>query len=354
MSNILYLFYVISKFGSFRHAEEVGFNSGCLSWKKKVTRRLRLALLNQGTNTMKKFLLILAIISMANFTKADETPVVKKLQEISVTIKAETAFGSGSQGSGVLFTRKVGDKTVTYVWTAAHVVDSLRKTHTVITNGTSKVVVEFEDAKIVREFKEKGRRVGEIKMDAQVIRYSDATHGEDLALLRVRQTNFSQDTATFGGDDVPDIGTEVYHVGSLLGQVGANSLTTGVVSQTGRVLDLGANGVVFDQTTATVFPGSSGGGMFNKVDGQYIGMLVRGSGEGFNFIVPIRRLRTWAKSAGVEWAIDPNAPMPSAEEMAKLPIEDNGVKFEASAEKAPFHFPYLILRCGEPTHAEME
>jgi len=30
MSNILYLFYVISKFGSFRHAEEVGFNSGCI------------------------------------------------------------------------------------------------------------------------------------------------------------------------------------------------------------------------------------------------------------------------------------------------------------------------------------
>ena len=41
-----------------------------------------------------------------------------ELQRVSVTIKAESA-----QGSGTLVTRKVGDQTVTFIWTAAHVVD---------------------------------------------------------------------------------------------------------------------------------------------------------------------------------------------------------------------------------------
>jgi S1-C subfamily serine protease len=143
----------------------------------------------------------------------------------------------------------------------------------------------------------------------------------------------------------------------LLGQFGSNSLTTGVVSQIGRVLDLGANGVIFDQTTVTAFPGSSGGGVFLKSDGRYVGMLVRGAGEQFNLTVPVRRLRDWAKSSKIEWAIDPSLPMPSAEELKKLPIEDSGVKFEPGydAAKSPHddgdeesavnrEFPFLLKR----------
>jgi hypothetical protein len=122
---------------------------------------------------------------------------------------------------------------------------------------------------------------------------------------------------------MPAIGTELYHVGSLLGQVGANSLTTGIISQTGRVLNLaGGEGVVFDQTTATAFPGSSGGGVFMKSDGRYVGTLVRGAGEGFNLIVPVRRLRGWAEGAGVPWIVDPKAKHPTLDELKKLAPSD--------------------------------
>jgi S1-C subfamily serine protease len=281
-------------------------------------------------------------------------PLVQKLQDVSVTIKA-----NGAQGSGVLFTRKVGDCDVTYVWTAAHVVARNRKIRMVVINGTPKAVVEFEDAQIVQEFKQDGRRIGEIKMEARVVRYSDAQNGEDLALLQVRKNNFvgPETTINFYDGEIPTIGTELYHVGSLLGQFGSNSLTTGVVSQIGRVLDLGANGVIFDQTTVTAFPGSSGGGVFLKSDGRYVGMLVRGAGEQFNLTVPVRRLRDWAKSSKIEWAVDPSLPMPSAEELKKLPIEDSGVKFEPGydAAKSPHddgdeesavnrEFPFLLKR----------
>lgn len=293
--------------------------------------------------------LFLAVVLMAASVQAD--PLVEKLQDISVTIQS-----GRSQGSGTMFTRKVGDDTVTYIWTAAHVVDNLRKMRPVVINGNPKLVVEFEDAQVVQEFRQDGRCIGERKMYARVIRYSDAQEGEDLALLEIRKRNFvpaDTTTAFYESDEAPDVGTELYHVGSLLGQLGSNSLTSGIMSQQGRVLALGANGVVFDQTTVTAFPGSSGGGVFLKGDGRYVGMLVRGAGEQFNFIVPVRRLRAWAKSAKVEWAIDQNVAMPSADELKKLPIEDTGVDFGPQAAMAPGgsrphedinkEFPFLLL-----------
>jgi hypothetical protein len=96
------------------------------------------------------------------------------------------------------------------------------------------------------------------------------------------------------------------------------------------VLNLGANGVIFDQTTVTAFPGSSGGGVFLKGDGRYVGMLVRGAGEQFNFTVPVRRLVSWADKVGVKWAVDETVPVPSLEDLYKIKIEDTGVKFNSN------------------------
>ena len=113
----------------------------------------------------------------------------------------------------------------------------------------------------------------------------------------------------------------------MLGQFGANSYTTGVLSQTGRTLPMkGANVKVFDQVTAVAFPGSSGGGMFLKDNGEYIGMLTQGvmKLQGFNFIVPVRRIHAWAKDAKIEWAINPTMPMPSLKEIDAIPVEDAG------------------------------
>lgn len=250
------------------------------------------------------------------------------LQQISVTIKS-----GDTQGSGTLVTRKIGDDTVTFVWTAGHVVDNLRTVRKVITaDGQTRVLVEFRDPQIVQELHQNGRRVGETKLDCKVIKYSDADYGEDLVVLMVRRINAYPLTicAKFHKDInyIPPIGVDLSHCGSLLGQFGANSYTTGVLSQTGRMLDMkGANVKVFDQVTAVAFPGSSGGGMYLKDDGVYIGMLTQGVQrlQGFNFIVPIRRIHKWAADSKIGWAIDPNIPMPSMAEIEKIPVEDQGV-----------------------------
>lgn len=98
--------------------------------------------------------------------KAEEIPSF--LQDISVTIHAE-----GAQGSGVVVTRQG----VNYVLTAGHVVAHLRKTRTIIDpkTGSPRVKIEFDDAKVVKEvYDEESRSVGRIMMDAEVLRYSDA------------------------------------------------------------------------------------------------------------------------------------------------------------------------------------
>jgi hypothetical protein len=248
------------------------------------------------------------------------------LQAISVTIKAGT-----SQGSGSIVTRQIENDTVSFVLTAAHVVDGLRTTRSVIVNGNTKTLVEYKDAEIIQELQQDGRRIGEVKYEAKIIKVSDADYGEDLALLMVRRKNaypLSMSTK-FKTDKnyIPAIGTKLVHVGSLLGQFGANSFTNGLISQTGRTLTMkGANVKVFDQTTVTAFPGSSGGGVFLEDTGDYIGMLTQGipQAQGFNFIVPVRRIHGWATIASIEWVVDPSAKMPTIKEINGITVEDSG------------------------------
>jgi len=283
----------------------------------------------------KKTVLVLILALYASTASlANDNELYQKLQDVSVTVKS--GFG---EGSGVIITREVniGDnkiEKINFVWTAGHVVDNLRTVRTSIVNGKPQQIIEFRDAQVVKELVEGGRRVGELKMDAKVIKYSDADNGEDLALLMIRKKGFIDKTIDFNlNEDKPvPIGTELYHVGSLLGQTGSNSMTRGIMSQVGRVLNLGTgDGVVFDQTTVTAFPGSSGGGVFlternGENKGQYVGMLVRGAGETFNLIVPVRRMKKWAEQNEILWAIDSAAETPTLKDILSLSVEGSPSK----------------------------
>lgn len=274
---------------------------------------------------------VLVLISL-NLPKTIANDISGYLQDISVTIKT-----TKGEGSGVVFTREIkteeGKKKINFVWTAAHVLENIRNVRTVLdTDGRLKKVTEFQDAEIIKKLVENGRTVGQLAIDAKVIKYSDAKDGEDLALLMIRKFNFVDASAKFHIDQENKgiaLGTQLYHVGSLLGSEGSNSMTTGIMSQVGRTLSLnGGAKILFDQTTVTAFPGSSGGGVF-LTNGEYIGMLVRGAGETFNLIVPIRRMNKWAKDEKITWALDQSIDAPSLDEIEKIPIEKLG-KVETS------------------------
>jgi S1-C subfamily serine protease len=239
---------------------------------------------------------ILIFLAIAALAQAQD--LAEKLQNISVTLHAS----DGAQGSGVLFTRDGGN----YVLSAAHVVDGGRKVVTFSDNvsGETKKYTKFDNVKVVREILKEGRSIGKMSIEAEVIAFSSADYGDDLVLLKLRDAITPDSAVFYSGTSIPSVGSKVCHVGSFLGQEGSNSFSEGLVSQVGRVLKE-ANDHVFDQSSATAFPGSSGGGMFNA-QGEYIGTLVRGAGETFNLYVPIRRIKEWAKRHGVEFIFDTN------------------------------------------------
>ena len=293
-----------------------------------------------------KVTLLLLLTAVYAFPAEKKNVPAEYLQNVSVTIRSEGRF-SNSEGSGVIFSRKdKGDNTVNFIWTAAHVVGNLRQERKVIVKGAERTIVEFKDAKIVKVIRQNGRTVGRLELSAEIVKYSNSETGHDLAILRVRKLNFVQDTVKFYLDkDIPKLGTDLWHVGSLLGEMGSNSMTDGIYSQTGRLIP-SLNKYVFDQTTVAAFPGSSGGGVFLKSDARYVGMLVRGAGETFNLIVPVRRMTEWAKKNNVLWALDSTVPMPSEDGLNKIVVEDVGG--DLSDDKSEKHirtqknFPFLI------------
>ena len=312
----------------------------------------------------KAILFILAFVISTPLAFADgekntkKKSLVKHLKQISVTIKStkKTRWGdSSSEGSGVIVTRKIKDKKgnthiVNFVWTAGHVVDNLRSTRQVNDpkTGSTRTVVEFSRPSIVQELidKKSGQRIGEVKLDTVVLCYSDADTGEDLALLMVLKKDFLVDDGAkfYLNKAIPPQLTDIVHVGSRHGQFGANSFSSGEISSIGRVLKLsGATSKIFDQTSVPASPGSSGGGVYFKSGanaGKCLGLIVRGGEATFNFIVPVRRMHSWAKKMNVEFALNPNAETPLLEDLTKITIEDgwinrHGGKDEKKGAKKP-------------------
>tara|TARA_Y100000310_G_scaffold275080_1_gene291470 strand:+ start:143 stop:550 length:408 start_codon:yes stop_codon:yes gene_type:complete len=124
-------------------------------------------------------------------------------------------------------------------------------------------------------------------------------------------------------------------------------MTDGIYSQHGRVIK-SLNKHIFDQTTCVAFPGSSGGGVFLKGgdDPLYVGMLVRGAGEGFNLIVPVRRMIKYCEKHKIMWALDPKVKMPTEEELKKMSAENTPKEEEegkdAEKEAVKKMFPFML------------
>lgn len=263
-------------------------------------------------------LVLTALLALAMATSAfsadktiAEADVPAYLQTTAVTVRANTGTGSGS-----LIVTKDGS---VWVLTAAHVVEGNRVVRE-SNPGTKKTVVEFDDPKIMIVRIKDGRRVGELLLDTEVIRYSDAEYGHDLALLRVRDDDYKPKFSTvfYTEKDLPPLAERVLHCGSMLGSFGANSLAGGLISQHGRLIGTR----IYDQSDTGVFPGSSGGPLVLAKDGRYIGMVVRGAQGGFTLFVPIRRMQKWADNNKLNFLFNDALDVPALDELRKGPIED--------------------------------
>lgn len=218
-----------------------------------------------------KILSALALSAVMAFSpllnSAEPTPIPFAVSYQDLQASAVTVRASEGSGSGVIVLKPNGD---IFCWTAAHVI------------GESKA-----DVTLIKQVVVNGRAVGLFSVEAEVISISKT---QDLAVLKPRSAYFFKTGAKFESAlFVPKLGDPAVHVGSLHGLPGAESVTTGIVSFAGRVME----GLIFDQTTATAMPGSSGGGVWSA-EGKLIGLVVSGYSDTFSFIVPVRRMHEWA------------------------------------------------------------
>ena len=170
--------------------------------------------------------------------------------------RAELIEGVGGVGSGFVFDKKG------HIITNAHVVDNARK-----------VVVTFLDGR---------------SYNANVIGSDDYT---DIAVIKVDADLSDLQPLSIGDSSNLKVGEQIAAIGNPFGLSG--SMTSGIVSQLGRLLPSGGAGYSIPdiiQTDAAINPGNSGGPLLN-MRGEVVGIntaIQSATGEftGVGFAVP--------------------------------------------------------------------
>lgn len=298
---------------------------------------------------MKTLFLSIAILAITSQVSGQEEDITR-LRDLSCVVHA-----APSRGSGVIFTRKRGDDHIHFVWTAAHVIKTKQEIKEIVdpVTLTTKRVVEYPDVHIVQNIVEDGRVVGQIKLDAKIIRFSTNTPksgGQDLALLQLYKKNLTKDSVKFHLDKtVPQPGAFIWHIGSPFNDEYINTTTKGNISNVGCVDEAGLG--LYDQVSITAGPGASGGGIFTAKDQKCVGLLLLMNSRvtTIGFYRPVREMQRWAKKTDCLWAMDDSVPLPSDEDIQKN-ITDIGPELPASKEKEekalpvvpPFPFPFPL------------
>jgi len=174
----------------------------------------------------------------------------------------------------------------------------------------------FKDVYIIQQHFVNNKYVGKSEIRASVIKYDDKI---ELALLRLHKSIFTCNTSFLMSDQAPKVGTDICHVGSFLGEMGAGSFTTGVISFVDRYVE--SIDKTCDQVNVGAMPGCSGGGIFLN-DGRCIGLVLAGKSTSLNWIMPSRCMVSWTNNKKIQWAVDDKIKMPTELELTKIPIEN--------------------------------
>ncbi len=266
------------------------------------------------------------------------TQAVEKVGPAVVTVVTQlqvrrTAFGqsqtASSSGSGVIVSKDG------YIITNNHVVEDGLAYKVILANGSELPA----------------RLIGTDKFS-------------DLAVIKAEGT--MPGVAVLGNSDVLKPGESVIAIGSPLGDF-KNTVTTGVVSATGRSLDTG-NGYLLEgliQTDAAINQGNSGGPLVNLA-GQVIGIntaIVRGNGastvvEGLGFSVPSSTVKAIAgqiietgAAARPYLGVNVQSIDPSIARRYSLPVEYGAYVTKllagSPAEKAGIQEDDIIIQLGD-------
>ena len=171
------------------------------------------------------------------------------------TIRNQTASETGGVGSGFVFDKKG------HIITNAHVIE-----------GSTKTVVTFLDGR---------------SYNAEIIGMDEYT---DIGVIKVNADLKLLNPLSLGDSSNLDVGEPIAAIGNPFGLSG--SMTSGIVSQMGRLLPSGSGYSIPDviQTDAAINPGNSGGPLLN-MRGNIVGIntaiqSTTGEFTGVGFAIP--------------------------------------------------------------------
>lgn len=242
---------------------------------------------------------LLAIVSLLVFAfAASANPVRDGIRAASVTVATLEDGQWAPRGSGTLF--KSGKDH--YCLTAAHLFGKGDKGR-----GKAKASQFVSD--------EDGKQT-ETSAEMDNVAFSE---DDDLAIFKLGKHEFSKPAAKFYHGRTPGPDTEVLHCGSFAGWM-HHSLVPGEITAVGR--QWWKTGQVRDQAEISVLGGSSGGGLFLREDGHYIGMITNAGGSRAAFYIPARRILAWAEKAKVGDVFKPCECKAKPEPKAAMPPAD--------------------------------
>lgn len=128
------------------------------------------------------------------------------------------------------------------------------------------------------------------EVSAKIVNY-DATN--DLAVIQMDKNVKVPGTVTLGDSSNLRVGESVIAIGNPLSKDFAGTVTSGIISATGRAVTIGRNEYTYIQTDAAINGGNSGGPLINA-RGEVIGInsakIATDSVEGIGFAIPINTL----------------------------------------------------------------
>lgn len=222
---------------------------------------------------------------------------------------------------------------------------------------TNNHVVEGASSVTVRLFDKR-------QFDAKIVGRDPAT---DVAVLKIDGSNLP--TVSLGNSDSVRVGEWVLAIGNPLGEAFSFTVTAGIVSAKGRLLDGLRQGdysiMDFIQTDAVINPGNSGGPLVN-IRGQVVGInsaIASDNGfyQGYGFAIPVNlarvvsnqliaegRVRRAILGIRIQDAGEEDAAYAGLEEVRGVVVEDFSMD-DSPAKRAGLEIGDLIVELdGQP------
>ena len=246
---------------------------------------------------VKKFFYIACLCPLLGYTD----PAAQMAHSQAVDIHIINQNGLSQSGSGTAFVRKTKDnKDIVFILTCVHVLMDTNITGERTFPKSLKVVTPK----------------GTTTIDHILLNNMGLKIGFDVAvLITTNNVEIFNSALMVDLDDPPPVGEKIYAVGSPSGL--GSIVVEGIISK--RNCWLPSHQQFYDILSARVAGGFSGGGVYRRSDGKYLGLISMKHREaGYGIMIPSNQIITFLESTKQRYIVDLAHEVPTLKEILRL------------------------------------